>query len=64
MHGLLADFYDVDGLTRHALEVLRDPAKFRHLGAAARARVQERYETKHCLTQLVQLFEEVAGSKR
>ena len=63
VHGLLADFCDVDGLTRHALDVLRDPGRFRHLGAAARARVLERYEMKHCLRQLVQLFEEVAGSK-
>jgi glycosyltransferase involved in cell wall biosynthesis len=64
VHGLLADLYDVDGLTGHALEVLRDPARFRHLGAAARARVIERYETKRCLPQLVQLFEEVAGARR
>jgi glycosyltransferase involved in cell wall biosynthesis len=62
VHGLLADFYDVDGLTGHALDVLRDPQRFRHLGAAARARVQERYETKRCLTQLVKLFEEVAAA--
>jgi glycosyltransferase involved in cell wall biosynthesis len=61
VHGLLADFYDVDSLSRLALEVLRDRDRFCHLGASARARVLERYDSKRCLTQLVQLFEDVVG---
>lgn len=56
VNGLLADFYDVDGLTERALRVLRDPAGHRPLGAAARARVLERYEKRHCIDQLLELF--------
>jgi len=59
-NGLLADFYDVDGLTERALRVLDDPAGHRHLGDAARQVVLERYEKKRCINQLVELFEEVA----
>lgn len=60
IHGLLAEFDDVDGLTERALRVLRDPAGHRALGTAARARVMERYEKRHCIGQLVKLFEELA----
>jgi glycosyltransferase involved in cell wall biosynthesis len=59
--GLLADFYDIDGLAAQALRVLRDPEQFRHLGAAARARVLERYEKRRCIHQLVYYFQECAG---
>ncbi len=62
-HGLLADFYDVEGLTKDALRVLRDPAEYRPLAAAARQRVLERYELGKCTGELVRLFESVAGSK-
>jgi glycosyltransferase involved in cell wall biosynthesis len=61
VHGLLADFHDVEGLAWRALEVLRAPERFRHLGAAARARVLERYEQKHCIGQLVDLFRSALG---
>jgi glycosyltransferase involved in cell wall biosynthesis len=57
VHGLLADFYDVDGLTERALKVLRDPGQYQPLGAAARARVQERYELGRCTRELVQFFQ-------
>jgi glycosyltransferase involved in cell wall biosynthesis len=57
VHGLLTDFYDVDGLTERALRVLRDPQGHRALGEAARARVMERYEQRHCINQMVQLFQ-------
>jgi glycosyltransferase involved in cell wall biosynthesis len=57
VHGLLAGFFDVDGLTAQALEVLRDPLAFRHLGANARQRVLERYESSRCIDQLVTFFE-------
>jgi len=36
-NGLLADFFDVDGLTDRALAVLRDPAAHRTLGHQAAA---------------------------
>ncbi|MGF1577906.1 MAG: glycosyltransferase [Gemmataceae bacterium] len=62
-NGMLLDFYDVDALTEKTLEVLREPEKFRHLGDAARETVLERYEQSKCITRLVELFEETAGSQ-
>jgi glycosyltransferase involved in cell wall biosynthesis len=62
VHGLLADFYDVDGLAERALRVLRDPAQYRHLGQAARQRVLERYDNRVCHEQLVQFFQSFARS--
>jgi glycosyltransferase involved in cell wall biosynthesis len=61
VHGLLADFYDVEGLAEQAVRVLRDPGQFRHLGAAARARILERYELQGCVAELVKLFEGLAA---
>jgi len=57
VHGLLADFYDADGLAERALRVLRDPSEHRHLGQAARQRVLERYDKRVCFNQLVQFFQ-------
>ncbi len=59
--GLLADFYDVDALTDHALRILKDPEQFRYLGQAARERVMDRYEKGKCIDQLIELFRETAG---
>ena len=64
VHGLLADFFDVDGLTRQATRVLRDPEGFRTLGLAARERVLERYAQQKCIDELVAYFGEVAGKHR
>jgi glycosyltransferase involved in cell wall biosynthesis len=61
VNGLLADFYDVDGLAERAVRVLRDPEQFRHLGAAARQHILEKYELKLCTNQLIELFESRAG---
>jgi glycosyltransferase involved in cell wall biosynthesis len=57
VHGLLADFYDVEGLAERALRVLRNPGEYRHLGQAARQRVLERYDRPVCHNQLVQFFQ-------
>lgn len=59
-NGLLCDFFDVDGLTTRALEVLRDPAAHRMLGAAARATVCQRYSQDVVLPKLVSFYQEVA----
>ena len=64
VHGLLADFYDVEGLTANALRILRDPQQFSHLGASARARVLERYEKTRCIAELVEFFESVQAGVR
>jgi glycosyltransferase involved in cell wall biosynthesis len=61
VHGLLRDFYDVEGLAEDAVKVLSDPGQFRHLGQAARERVLERYDSRVCLDRLVKFF---AGTGR
>jgi glycosyltransferase involved in cell wall biosynthesis len=63
VHGLLADFYDVDGLADKAIQALRDPAGHRPLGDAARQRVLERYEKTLCINQLVKFFKEFERPK-
>ena len=55
-NGLLADFFDLDGLARQALRVLRDPAGHRPLATAGRALVEERYSLEKTLPKLWNLF--------
>jgi glycosyltransferase involved in cell wall biosynthesis len=57
VNGLLTGFYDVEGLAERAVRVLKDPAQFRGIGQAARARVLERYEIRHCLNELAAFFQ-------
>lgn len=59
--GLLAGFYDVEGLAREAVAVLRHPQAYRSLGEAGRALVQERYSTERCLPATAELYERVKG---
>jgi glycosyltransferase involved in cell wall biosynthesis len=56
--GLLADFFDVEGLVRRALEVLRDPAAYRAMGLRAVSLIEDRYALDVTLPQLVELFEQ------
>ena len=56
-NGLLAGFFDVDGLARRAVDVLRDPAAYRALGKRAEANIVERYALDATLPALVSLFE-------
>jgi glycosyltransferase involved in cell wall biosynthesis len=58
-NGLLADFFDVEGLTALALRVLDDPAAHRHLGAAGQALIEERYTLKRCLPLMLELYQRV-----
>ncbi len=55
-NGLLADFFDVEGLAAQALQVLKDPQVFRSLGIQGRAEVQKRYSVTTTLPKLVDLF--------
>ncbi len=59
-NGLLCGFYDVDGFAARAVEVLRDPGAFRHLGDAAVARMRVHYAIDVILPRLVRLFEQTA----
>lgn len=54
--GLLAPFFDVEGLAAQALRVLREPGAFRPLAAAGRALVEERYSLEKTLPKLWGLF--------
>lgn len=58
-NGLLADFFDADGLAAEALRVLKDPTGFRPLAAAGRATVEERYSVGVTLPRLRTLFDRV-----
>jgi glycosyltransferase involved in cell wall biosynthesis len=53
-NGLLADFFDVDGLADKAVAVLKDPAAFQHLDERGAAMVQERYALDVTLPRLIQ----------
>jgi glycosyltransferase involved in cell wall biosynthesis len=57
--GLLAEFFDVEGLTLQALRVLKDPGACRVLGAAGRALVEEHYSIDGTLPMLWDLFRRV-----
>jgi len=55
-NGLLADFYDIEGLTEQALRVLREPEGFRPLGQAGAALVRSRYSLDYCLPRLAEFY--------
>ena len=61
-NGLLADFFDVDGFTEQALEVLEDPEKFRHLGQAGEAMIEQDYSLEVCLPRMLDLYERAGAS--
>jgi glycosyltransferase involved in cell wall biosynthesis len=57
-NGLLVDFFDVEGL---AVEVLRDPLAFRHLGRRGVQLVHEHYALDVTLPRHIALFERAMG---
>ena len=61
-NGLLAEFFDVEGLALQALRVLKDPPAYRPLGAAGRALIEERYSLEKTLPRLWDLFTRVMAS--
>ena len=56
-NGLLADFFDVEGLAQKAAAVLRDPAAFRPLGRAAEQTIQEMYSVEAVVPQMLRMYE-------
>ena len=60
-NGLLADFFDVEGLADQACRVLDDPPAFKPLGEAGIELVREKYSLDVCLPRLVNLYEGAAG---
>jgi glycosyltransferase involved in cell wall biosynthesis len=63
-NGLLADFFDVEGLARRAIEVLRDPAAYRPLGGAAEAFVTERYSLEAVLPRMLGMYDQAIAARR
>jgi glycosyltransferase involved in cell wall biosynthesis len=63
-NGLLADFFDVDGLAEQACAVLQDPELQRSLGANAAEFIRTQYALDVCLPQLRKLFNDAAGAYR
>ncbi len=63
-NGLLVDFFDVEGLAKQAVEVLRDPAAYRPLAEAAMQTVAENYSVDVAMPRLKTFFETVAAKKR
>jgi glycosyltransferase involved in cell wall biosynthesis len=61
-NGLLADFFDADGIAELANQVLDQPREFKHLGAAGVELVRQRYSLEVCLPQIRSLYEEVASA--
>ncbi len=61
-NGRLCGFFDVEGFAARAVEVLRDPAAFRHLGSAAAARIRREYAIEVTLPRLARLFEQAAST--
>ena len=62
-NGLLAEFFDVDNLTRQALEVLRSPSRHRELGRMAAERVRQTYAAEVTVPKLVEYFRETATAR-
>jgi len=61
-NGRLCHFFDVEGFATRAVEVLRDPGAFQHLGRAAAARIRQDYAIDVTLPRLARLFESVKGT--
>jgi glycosyltransferase involved in cell wall biosynthesis len=62
--GLLAGFFDVDGLARQALRVLDEPARFRALGEAGARLIDEKYSLERTVPRMVDLLQRVVRSAR
>ena len=63
-NGLLGGFFDVDRLTELALQVLDDPAAYRHLGEAGMHQIQENYRLDKMLPRMLDLYERTLNKHR
>ncbi len=61
-NGRLCGFFDVEGFAARAVEVLRDPRAFRHLGREAAAGIRRDYAIDVTLPRLARLFEQVVNA--
>jgi glycosyltransferase involved in cell wall biosynthesis len=56
-NGLLAGFFDVEGMAARAIEALRDPAAHRPLGRAGEAMIESHYSLEVVLPKMLALYE-------
>ncbi len=63
-NGLLAGFFDVDGLAREALRVLADPEAYRPLGQAGIRLIEEQYSLEKKLPEMLDLYERTLRKAR
>src|SRR5262249_145244 len=63
-NGLLADFFDVEGLADLAGRVLDAPEDFKHLGRAGVEMIRERYSLDVCLPRMLGLYEDAIDAHR
>ncbi|HLN26876.1 MAG TPA: glycosyltransferase [Gemmataceae bacterium] len=60
-NGLLANFFDVEGLTRLAIDALDDPQKFQPLAEAGVRLIDEEYSLERVIPQMASFYEQVSG---
>jgi glycosyltransferase involved in cell wall biosynthesis len=61
-NGLLADFFDVEGLAREASRVLDAPGDYKPLGRAGVEMIRERYSLEVCLPRMLELYQEALAA--
>ncbi len=62
-NGLLADFFQPEDFANKAIEVLKDPAAFRHLGKAGEQMIVEKYSLEAVLPRMLKMYEDVLNRK-
>jgi glycosyltransferase involved in cell wall biosynthesis len=62
-NGRLCGFFDVEGFADRAVEMLRDPGAYRHLGRAAAAGIRRDYAIDVTLPRLARLFEQAVEAR-
>ncbi len=61
-NGLLAGFFDVDGMADKALKVMENPSDYKELGKAGLEMIKEKYSLEVCLPQHMQFYEKVVNN--
>ena len=63
-NGLLAEFFDVEGLAELAGRVLNAPLSYKHLGRAGVKMIGEHYSLEVCLPRMLALYEDALHAHR
>src|SRR5262249_9370993 len=63
-NGLLADFFDIEGLAERANRVLDAHQDYKHLGRAGVEMVRQRYSLDVCLPRMLALYEDAVHEHR